>query len=221
LDNVERWSASAQPLPLPLAIHVTLLASTRTHRLGGTRFRSLPLGVLRDSEARSLLTHWAGSRLLKAPGFDALLMALEGHTLAVELAGTYLSEFPEVTPAAYLEAMQVGRELAESAAELTRYERTLSQAFRLLWERLSAATQQRWLLAAQFAPERVSVELADAAGLDSEARTALRRHHLIAESEGSVRMHLEPRPPSASIPPLRGRAGNSTGCARRSLACAG
>ncbi|MET0792534.1 MAG: protein kinase, partial [Polyangiaceae bacterium] len=189
LDNVERWSGSEQPQPLPLGVHVTLLASTRAHRLGGTRFRALPLGVLREGEARLLLTHWAGSRLLKAPGFDALLTALEGHTLAIELAGTYLSEFPEVTPAAYLAAMQAGQELAESAAEFTRYERTLSQAFRLLWQRLSEQTQQRWLLAAQFAPERVSAELADAAGLDAEARNALRRHHLIADSDGSFRMH--------------------------------
>ena len=189
LDNVERWSGSEQPEPLPLGVHVTLLASTRAHRLGGTRFRPVPLGVLCEEEARRLLTHWAGSRLMKAPGFEALLEALEGHTLALELAGTYLSEFPEVTPAAYLEAMHAGRELAESAAELTRYERTLGQAFSLLWQRLGDETQRRWLLAAQFAPERVSTELADAAGLDAEARHALRRHHLIADSTGSFRMH--------------------------------
>jgi serine/threonine protein kinase/tetratricopeptide (TPR) repeat protein len=190
LDNVEHWSESRKPEPLPLGVRITLLVSSRVRRLGGTRFRALTLGMLRDSEARKLLIQTAGSRAASAPGFETLLNALEGYTLAIELAGTYLMEFPEVSPASYLEAMHSGREFTSSAAELTRYERTVNQAFALLWERFGERTRERWLLAAQFAPERVSAAIADAAGLDGDARSELRRHHLIDRDEGGAfRMH--------------------------------
>jgi len=190
LDNVEQWTEAHQPVPLPLGLHVTLLMSSRTRRLGGTRFRHLALGMLSGNDARLLLTRSAGPRVASADGFQELLGALEGHTLAIELAGAYLSEFPEISPAAYLTLLHSGQEFSAIAAELTRYERTVSQAFALLWQRASDEGRARWLLAAQFAPERVSASLADAAGLDGAARAELRRHHLIeADAAGAFRMH--------------------------------
>ncbi|HEU5073469.1 MAG TPA: protein kinase, partial [Polyangiaceae bacterium] len=190
LDNVEDWSETVRPLPLPEGVHVTLLVTTRRRRLGGARFRPFTLGVLSPDEARELLVATAGAGVTGRPGFRELLAHLDGHALAVELAGAHLSEFPEVTPADYLAALDAGGELEGDAAHLTRYERTVDDAFELLWRRLDDRVQGFWQLAAQFAPEPVSSELSNQVGLDATARRELRRFHLIdADANGAWRMH--------------------------------
>jgi tetratricopeptide (TPR) repeat protein len=190
LDNVESWSEAERPTPLPIGVHVTLLVTTRARRLGGSRFRALPLAFLSDDEAQLLLRTVAGPDVDSRPGFDALLEHLCGYTLAVELAATYLSEYPETSPAEYLALLGAGKEHEADAAHFTRYEHTVNDAFALLWARLDARVRARWELAACFAPEPVSSALSDAVGLDAEGRRELRRYHLIEmDSEGSWRMH--------------------------------
>ncbi|HEX9618593.1 MAG TPA: toll/interleukin-1 receptor domain-containing protein, partial [Polyangiaceae bacterium] len=192
LDNVETWTEAEKPHPLPNGVHIKLLVTTRRHRLGGSRFRAFPLSFLRDAEARELLTRVAGTRTARSPGFDELLLELGGHALAVELAGAYLAEYPETTPVEYLSALRRGADLDAKSAEHTRYERTVDQAFTLLWQRLDERVRRWWQLAACFAPEPVSLPLSEAAGLDADARRELRRHHLI-EDDGDAahawRMH--------------------------------
>lgn len=189
LDNVETWTDSVQPGPLPTGIHVSVLITTRGHRVGGGRFRSLSIGFLPPPEARALLDETAGPSAASRPGFEALLDHLGGYTLAVELAGAYLAEYPDVTPLEYLDRVRAG-EPETHVVELTRYERTLQQTLRELWERLDEQVRTAWLLAAQFAPELVSVALSDAVGLGSELRRHLRRLHLIeSDDRGNWRMH--------------------------------
>lgn len=189
LDNVETWTESEHPGPLPSGIHVSLLITTRGHRVGGTRFRSLELGFLPPDDARALLLATAGPGALERPGCDELLNHLEGYTLAVELAGAFLAEYPEVTPAQYLERLRNG-EPETNLAELTRYERTIRQTFRELWDGIEQRLRRHWLLAAQFASEPASVALSDSVGLGTEERRQLKRLHLIdADADGSWRMH--------------------------------
>ncbi|MBN2195221.1 MAG: hypothetical protein JW751_20560 [Polyangiaceae bacterium] len=100
LDNVERWDSTVQPSQLPESSRVTLLITTRRSHLGGCRFHSFPLESLCDAESRALVRKIAGESVAARPGFDDLLVHLDGHALALELAGAYLREYPEVTPAA-------------------------------------------------------------------------------------------------------------------------
>jgi tetratricopeptide (TPR) repeat protein len=190
LDNVEAWDKHSQPAPLPSGANVTLLVTTRKSHLGGNRFNAFKLEFLGPAEARALLTGLAGAEVATRPGFDALLDFLDGHALAVELAGIYLREYPEVTPAAYLAGLQAGRDLSAKVAKETQYEASVNQSFGLLWQRLDEATRNAWQRASWFAPEPVSPALADACGLDSEARRALHRFHLVdLDNEGRLRIH--------------------------------
>jgi tetratricopeptide (TPR) repeat protein len=190
LDNVEAWDKISQPAPLPNGPKVTLLVTTRKSHLGGNRFRAFELKFLGPAEARALVTGLAGADVATRPGFQDLLDFLDGHALAVELAGVFLREYPEVSPAAYLADLKAGRDLAAKLTGETRYEASVSQSFALLWQRLDKTVQRAWQLASWFAPEPASAALADACGLDSDARHALHRHHLVdLDRDGRFRMH--------------------------------
>lgn len=189
LDNVESWEEGERPGPLPTGIHVSLLITTRGHRVGGSRFRSLPLGFLPRRDACGLMELIAGPTVVARAGFEELLDELGGYTVAVELAAAYLAEYPEVTPQEYLDSL-ARQEPEPDLRGLTRYERTARQAFREQWEKLSAPVRRAWLLAAQFAPEPVTAALSDEVGLGVEERRVLRRLHLIESDErGTWRMH--------------------------------
>lgn len=123
------------------------------------------------------------------PGTADLLRHLDGHTLAIELAGAYLREFPEVTPAAYLRKLTEGAPVEEKVQDLVRYEGTVRRALHVHWERLDAAAREALLVAACFAPEDASIALLDACGVDAEARQPLRRFHLIDGDGERWRMH--------------------------------
>ncbi|MCB1037418.1 MAG: tetratricopeptide repeat protein, partial [Acidobacteria bacterium] len=190
LDNVERWTASEHPGPLPSGAHVRYLLTSRQRSLGGGRFAHLDLGILNPPFDRQLLERVAGRDLSGAPGYEDLLRHLGGHALALELAGAFLSEFPEESPASYLEALTHGEDPATEVSDLVRYERTVHQTFAALWDRLPEETRAAWQLAACFEPEPATPALADACGLDASARRALRRLHLLdAGEDGKWRLH--------------------------------
>lgn len=189
LDNVETWTRSQSPRPLPSGDHIRYLVTTRHRGLGGPQFDHVDVGVLKPPHDRNLLTHLSGRRL-SGPGLDELLKHLGGHALALELAGVYLREFPETTPERYLARLQEGSGVEETVSDRVRYEGTVHQALGTLWEKLDEPARHAWRVAACFAPELVSVELSDAAGVDEEARHRLRRFHLIeSEDTGRWRMH--------------------------------
>ncbi len=189
LDNVEQWSAH-KPAPLPTGTHLRFLVTTRQRKLGGSLFQHVSLGFLEPEFAHQLLTSVAERDPESMPGVEALLEYFGGHALAVELAGAYLSEFPEETPESYLTKLRKGSPLEAEVTDLVRYQRTVSQAFETMWERLGQEARSAWRLAACFAPEAVSPELSEAVGLSVEARRHLRRLHLIeTDHSGGWRMH--------------------------------
>ncbi|MCP3960159.1 MAG: TIR domain-containing protein [bacterium] len=190
LDNVTHWSGDDRPAPLPKGPHLRYLVTTRQRSLGGSQFQHLSVGFLEPDFARDLLTSVAGRDLAGTPGRDDLLAHLGGHALAVELAGAFLAEFPEATPASYLAELQAGVEVQQEVSDLVRYRRTVTQAFETIWKRLEEDTRGAWRLAACFEAEIVSLELSAAVGLDATRRRQLRRLHLIeSDAEGRWRMH--------------------------------
>ena len=92
LDNVERWHS--EPRPLPVGSHVSLLVTTRFRFLAGPSFEHYTLDVLDLAAAQAFLAALSGRDLAQESGASELLAYLSGHTLALELAGTYLREFP-------------------------------------------------------------------------------------------------------------------------------
>ena len=188
LDNVERWTRDSEPKPLPHGSRA-LLVTTRHKYLGGHGFEHHTLEVLPPDAARDLLLSVAGRDLTRSAGLEELLRHLDGHSLAVELAGAYLREFPAVTPAEYLKRLEEGLPVEERVQDLVRYEATVHRALDVHWATLDEAAREALLVAACFAPEEASVELLEACGAGDGAQQPLRRFHLIAGDGERWRMH--------------------------------
>ena len=188
LDDVERWTRSQKPGPLPDSDAIRLLVTTRQRGLGGAWFQHYRLGQLDDSAASAVLSRVAGRRL---PGCDALLRYLGGLALALELAGAYLAEFPEETPQSYLDKLQTNPAVEAAVVDgVTPYDRTVTSTFETIWQLVDDEVRDAWLLAACFEADLASTALADAVGFDAHARRGLRRLHLIEDTQdGRWRMH--------------------------------
>ncbi len=106
LDNVTEWTESRHPQPLPDGAHVRLLVTTRQKSLGGTAFTPVELKVLDVTAAHGLLEAVANRGSIADA--DALLEHLEGHALALELAGAYLGKYKQESPATYLAKLLAG-----------------------------------------------------------------------------------------------------------------
>jgi tetratricopeptide (TPR) repeat protein len=190
LDNVNIWSREQQPGPLPGGTHVRLLVTTRQRNLGGTSFRHMSLGFLEPDHARQLLLKLCERDPEQLPGLDDLLDHLQGHALAVELAGVYLKEVADETPAGYRQRLQQGKRPGDEVSDLVRYQATAHQAFTTIWQRLEPPVRRAWQVAACFAPEERSSALLDACGIDSRLRRELARFHLLETTgPGRWRMH--------------------------------
>lgn len=187
LDNVESWTRATEPKPLPSGPRA-LLVTTRHRFLGGPTFEHYTLEILPADAAREFLIFVAGRRDL-APGLDDLLRRLDGHSLAIELAGAYLREFPSVTPAEYLRRLEEGLPVEQKVKELVRYEATVHSALDVHWAKLDEAAREALLVAACFAPEEASITLLEACGVSDDALQPLRRFHLIAGDGERWRMH--------------------------------
>jgi hypothetical protein len=183
LDNVETWSPP--PAPLPDLSAIRLLVTTRVRWLHNS-FQPYEVSPLELTPARTLLHAIVGREL---PDEDALLTALGGHVLSIELAATYLREYG-TSPAEYLAQLAAGRCPGSSVADQTSYRATAEAAFRLLWQRFAPALRTAWVLAAQLPPVWFSGELAEAIGLDVERRRGLVQLHILERDDrGRHQMH--------------------------------
>ena len=189
LDNVERWTRESEPRPLPSGPHVALLVTSRARSLAGRSFAHYPLEVLNPKASRAFLSAAAERDLAAAEGTEDLLAHLDGHTLALELAGAYLREFPGVSPRKYLDELSSGKGVEERVKDQVCYERTVRQALDANGRHLDAAALHALRVAACFAPEDASIALLEACGVDAEAQQPLRRFHLIAGGGDRWRMH--------------------------------
>ena len=136
-----------------------------------------------------MLLAMADRDLGAAPGTDELLEYLDGHSLALELAGAYLREFSTVTPRAYLDRLKAGEAPGETVKDLVRYESTVERALDAQWVGLDGPARQALRVAACFAPEDAGLPLLEACGVAPESLQPLLRLHLITARENRWRMH--------------------------------
>lgn len=183
LDNVARW----KPLsPLPNGVHVRCVATSRELGGGGTQFHHHVVDVLDSSTSRALFSRIVGREV---PGAEPLLDYLGGHTLAVELAASWLQD-PERDAVDYLRRLVAGADPSEQISDRVRYERTVRQALSILWAGMDQDDQLSWATMGCLAPGPVTSSLLDACGIDSERRAALRRKFVLrAEGEGRWGLH--------------------------------
>ncbi len=191
LDNVEAWDEDRQPRPLPHEGYLHYLVTTRRRWLGSSQFKHVDVGFLERRFSVELLERLAERTLKTAPGFEELVDHLDGHALALDLAGAFLGTYPDGTPASYLEELKANSEEIETeVAGDVRYRRTVTQAYTTVWNSLEDFVRQAWQLAACFEPEQVTDELSEAVGLGRKSRRWLQRLHLIeADDQGNWRMH--------------------------------
>jgi tetratricopeptide (TPR) repeat protein len=189
LDNVESWTRKSEPRPLPSGPRTAFLVTTRHRFLGGPTFEHHTLDVLPTGAAREFLISVAGRDLARLPGIEDLLRHLDGHSLAIELAGAYLREFPSITPAGYLKQLEEGSPVEEKVKELVRYEATVSSALDVHRANLEDAAREALLVAACFAAEDATIAILEACGVDVEVLQPLRRFHLITGDGERWRMH--------------------------------
>jgi tetratricopeptide (TPR) repeat protein len=186
LDNVERWTRDSEPRPLPHGSRTSLLVTTRRRFLAGPSFEHHTLETLSPVAARAFLSAVAECHLV---GEDDLLLYLGGHSLAIELAGAYLREFPAATPDTYLQKLTEGVAVEERVQDLVRYEATVSRALDVHWAQLDDQVRENLLVAACFGQDYASVELLEFCGVDADAQQPLRRFHLISGDGERWRMH--------------------------------
>lgn len=189
LDNVETWTRETEPHPLPTGSGVSLLLTTRSRNLGGPSFNHYELDVLDGPAARDFLAAISGRDLTREAGATELLDHLGGHTLALELAGSYLQDFPTVSCDAYLQKVVAGDNVEARVSDLVRYERTVRQALDVHKQRLDEHATRALLTAACFAQADGSHALLEACGVEAETLQALRRFHLIVGDAVRWRMH--------------------------------
>ncbi|MBP8811011.1 MAG: tetratricopeptide repeat protein [Kofleriaceae bacterium] len=189
LDNVASWTEAGRPHPLPSGAHLSLAITTRERRLGGQAFTHVELHCLAPGPARELLAEVSQRNLDREPGSDDLLTHLDGHALAIELAGAFLAEVPDVTPAVYLSRLRAGEPVQDEVRAQVLHERTVSQALDATWERLDEPARQAWQTVSEFADADATLELLTACAIDESARRALLRFHLLAHADGRWTMH--------------------------------
>jgi hypothetical protein len=198
LDNVASWTEAGRPHPLPSGAHLSLAITTRERRLGGQAFTHVELHCLAPGPARELLAEVSQRNLDREPGTDDLLTHLDGHALAIELAGAFLAEVPDVTPAVYLSRLRAGEPVQDEVRAQVLHERTVSQVLDATWERLDEPARQAWQTVSEFADADATLELLNACAIDESARRALLRFHLLAHADGRWTMYRRIRDYSSS-----------------------
>jgi tetratricopeptide (TPR) repeat protein len=163
--------------------------TTRSKNLGGAQFQHLDAGFLAPPHDRELVVRLAGRD--PEPGLEHLLSHLAGHTLALELAGAFLGTYGGESAQSYHAALQQKGEAIETEVrDRVAYDATVAEAFRAIWSRMDDPLREAWRIAACFAPEPASRQLATAVGLTPEALRALEEFHVIrCAPDGRWSMH--------------------------------
>lgn len=146
LDNATEWQPIARLVPSGPQVLVT----TRTRDFGGALFSHSELGVLSPGSSRRFLCGII-PELERDPRLDDLVNALEGHALALELAG-WSMRYLELDAAAYLDRLAKHQPPPGTVKQHTRYGASVDECLSATWSSLSEAAQSLWRRAALFAP---------------------------------------------------------------------
>ena len=154
LDNATEWNSVSEVMPRSLP----LLVTTRTHGFGGNRFNHLELQVLSDEAAKDFLVRIA-PELANDPSLLRLIRVLDGHTLALELAGWNIN-YLGLSAREYIERLNKDQADSHHALSATRYGKTVESCLTVTWENLRyPASRVLWRRASLFAPTSAHREL--------------------------------------------------------------
>jgi HEAT repeat protein len=154
LDNATDWRSVAGLMPP----NVSLLVTTRTRDFGGSSFVHREIGILTDEAANDFLLKMVPG-LRQDPDLSRLVQTLEGHALAIELAGWNI-RYLGLTADKYLQRLSQRQPDPPPVAERTRYGATVEACLSLTWNSLTSdAARALWRHAALFAPVSAHQEL--------------------------------------------------------------
>lgn len=147
LDNAYEWHNVASLIPADFP----LLVTTRKRWFGGHNFVHSELGVLTDDAAENFLVRMV-PELQEDPALKALVHALEGHALALELAGWSINHLG-LSAAEYLGRLNKHLAVSDVALSSVRYGKTVDGCLALTWDGLRLeASRTLWRRASLFAP---------------------------------------------------------------------
>jgi len=147
LDNASEWSPLSKFIPLEFP----LLVTTRARDFGGGSFRHTELGFLPPDSARDLLLGMV-SELANDSGLDQLVEILDGHALAIELAGWNI-KYLGISASEYIERIKKNKKDSSQALAAIKQGKTVEACLSLTWDSLHLdASRRLWRNASLFAP---------------------------------------------------------------------
>jgi len=171
LDNASEWRSVANLIPKGIALIVT----TRTQGFGGNDFRHLELGVLSEESATNFLIQMVPA-LENDPSLPQLVSTLEGHALALELAGWNI-RYLGISAEKYLQRLNKHQADVNLALEATKYGKAVDACLSLTWDGLKHdASRTLWRRASLFAPTSAHRDLLQVSFTgDKKTRYEIRR----------------------------------------------
>jgi hypothetical protein len=153
LDNAPDW----ETVRSQLSSQMQLLVTTRERNFGQRAFRHVEVGRLAPPAARALLEslapHVAGDPVAKR-----LLEILDGHALALELAGGTM-EALGLTASDYMTRLRRGEPDPPLVLQVANYGKTVAACLDVTWDVLSVPARTLWRRASLFAPASAHREL--------------------------------------------------------------
>ncbi|MDB5144521.1 MAG: toll/interleukin receptor protein [Mucilaginibacter sp.] len=153
IDNANQWNEISHLFPN----NIPLLVTTRTVDFGGTAFKHQELSFLTTEAAKKILLS-IEPKLESDEQIPELVQRLEGHALAIELAGLTIKTLG-ISISDYLTRLKNHQGDLQNVIQKTKHQRTVEQCLFFTWDRLSDAAKQLWIYAAMFAPVSASREL--------------------------------------------------------------
>jgi HEAT repeat protein len=147
LDNASEWSPISNLIPSGIA----LLVTTRTQGFGGNSFRHIELSVLSKESATDFLIQMV-PELENDPSLPQLVHLLEGHALALELAGWNIN-YMGLSAQEYIYRLNQHQADYSRALAATKYGKAVDSCLSITWDGLHLdASRTLWRRASLFAP---------------------------------------------------------------------
>jgi Caspase domain/HEAT repeats len=147
LDNASEW----RPVENLIPTGISLLVTTRMQGFGGNGFQHVELGVLSTESATNFLIQMVPA-LENDPLLPQLVNSLEGHALALELAGWNI-RYLGISAEKYIQRLNKHQADMKIALEATKYGKAVDACLSLTWDGLKHdASRMLWRRASLFAP---------------------------------------------------------------------
>ena len=147
LDNASEWSPQDGLVPLDMS----LLVTTRTRGFGGASFRHLELDVLSEEAAEQFMLAMVPA-LGTDKGLERLLVELDGHALALEIAAGAIDALG-IDASEYLKRIGRQKPIPGDLIGVVKHGRTVDDCLNVTWTTLRRdSSRALWRRASLFAP---------------------------------------------------------------------